>query len=299
VSSGAGAFDTSGIDIGGLNAKDIAKYAGLAKNALSGTDAGLFKAITGLAGDKNLANAFGPGDMKQFDEDLISGYFLPGGEGYVPSKLNQTYGSEEPFDASKIDWASLYADTSNGSPAGKNVADFANQNFGVDPNANFDSYMNTMNQISNNGGFGSQWQTLGTNRVLINDDGGATVLDPTTQQTSFLTQEQVDALVKNGSLNSDASGYVKATGGKDGVPGGSGTKTVTPDKKTDTETKMMQNLGLNYVQAPSQDPFADIKSMEDIFGPDIAYKLRSLKGSDTAKKPASNNMDALAKLLRG
>ena len=303
LSSGAGAFDTSGIDIGGLNAKDAMKYAGIAKNALSGTDAGLFSAITGLATDQNLANALGPGDMKQFEQDLIPGYFLPGGEGYVPSELNKTYGPTEEFDPSQTDWAALYADTSRGSPAGLNVADFPNQDFGVDPNKNWDSYMNTMNQISNKDGFGSQWQTLGTNRVMINDDGGATVLDPTTQQTSFLTQEQVDALVKNGSLNSEESGYVKATGGKNGVPGGTKTpiKTVTPTKTTTPSQDLMKALGAtNVVQAPMQDPFADIKLMEEVFGPDIAYKLRALgRGDATKKTAASSNVDALTKLLRG
>jgi hypothetical protein len=63
------------------------------------------------------------------------------------------------------------------------------------------------------GGFGSQWQTVGTNKIMINDDGTGTVLDPTTNQTAFLTEEQVQALIKSGTLNSRKSNYVKSTGG--------------------------------------------------------------------------------------
>ena len=107
-----------------------------------------------------------------------------------------------------------------------------------------------------------------------------------------ITPDQIATLFPNLNIN-DILQLVTPDATKKVTP----TKTTTPDTKTTQET--LRNLGLNYVQAPSQDPFADIKSMEDIFGSDIAYNLRSLKSSDTAKKPASNSMDALAKLLRG
>jgi len=302
LSSGTGLVDTSGFDLNGMSATDIAKYANIAKGLTSG-GVGTFNAITNLAKDQgfnNLMSSIGPGTDKEFSEGLIPGYFLPGGEGYVPSKLNQTYGSAEPFDASQTDWAALYADTSNGSPAGLPVSTYKPQDFGVDANANFDSYMNTMNQISNKGGFTSQWQTLGTNRVMIQDDGTAIVYDPTTQQTSALTEEQVNALVKNGSLNTADSGYVAATGGTGTTPGGSGTKTVTPDTKTaTTPTTTSQQQGATQLgQLPSEDPYADIKYMEELFGRDMAYKLKRL-GMDNKQQTASSNIDALAKLLRG
>lgn len=302
LSSSAGLIDTSGFDLNGMNATDIAKYANIAKGLTSG-GAGTVNALASLSKDQgfnNLMSSIGPGTDKEFSEGLIPGYFLPGGEGYVPSKLNQTYGSAEPFDASQTDWAALYADTSNGSPAGLPVSTYKPQDFGVDANTNFDSYMNTMNQISNKGGFTSQWQTLGTNRVMIQDDGTAIVYDPTTQQTSALTEEQVNALVKNGSLNTADSGYVAATGGTGTTPGGSGTKTVTPDTKTaTTPTTTSQQQGATQLgQLPSEDPYADIKYMEELFGRDMAYKLKRL-GMDNKQQTASSNIDALAKLLRG
>jgi hypothetical protein len=84
------------------------------------------------------------------------------------------------------------------------------------------------------------------------------------------------------------------------LPGG--TKTTTGKSGTNTSTKTpttsQQSGSGQQAQLPSEDPYADIKLMEQLFGGNIDYKLRSL-GADTQKKPASNSMDALSKLLRG
>jgi hypothetical protein len=82
------------------------------------------------------------------------------------------------------------------------------------------------------------------------------------------------------------------------VPGG--TKTVVPTKTTTPPTKkttedLMTSLGLN-APMPSQDPYANIKLMEELFGGDTAYKLRSL---GAPKNLASADIDALARMLRG
>jgi uncharacterized protein YhfF len=79
-------------------------------------------------------------------------------------------------------------------------------------------------------------------------------------------------------------------------------KVVTPKVDTTTTKKkttddMMDSLGLGR-QAPSQDPYANIKSMEDLFSGDIAYKLRAL-GVNPSQKTASSDMDELVRLLRG
>jgi hypothetical protein len=74
------------------------------------------------------------------------------------------------------------------------------------------------------------------------------------------------------------------------------TKTVTPTTTTTPTTKqLLANLGLQE-QAPSQDPYANIKLMEELFGGDTAYKLRSL---GAPKNLASADIDALTRLLRG
>jgi hypothetical protein len=243
------------------------------------------------------ANTIGPGDLKEFSKDLIPGYFLPGGEGYVASGLNQTYGPTETFDPSAIDWASLYADTSNGSPAGVDVSTYKAQDFGADPNKYWDEYMNTMNQVSNKGGFTSGWQNLGTNKVFIQDDGTGNVIDTVSGNSDALTADQVTALIKNGSLNTADSGYVAATGGTGTTPGGTDVKTtVTPDKKTATTTNspdwatilgLLGSMGGQETTstASSQDPYADIKSFEDLgygelFGPDLNTSIAQHKKTE-------------------
>ena len=88
------------------------------------------------------------------------------------------------------------------------------------------------------------------------------------------------------------------------VPGGTTTtptKITTTPPKTTTTTKttedLMASLGLGSGKvSPSQDPYANIKLMEELFGGDIAYKLRAL---GAPKNIASADMDALMKLLRG
>lgn len=94
------------------------------------------------------------------------------------------------------------------------------------------------------GGFGSQWQTVGTNRVMIHDDGTASVLDPTTKQTSYLDEDQVKALVKNGTLNSKGSGYVGATGGKGTTPGGAKPSTAAKTAAKTGTSPGTNNTGL-------------------------------------------------------
>jgi len=98
------------------------------------------------------------------------------------------------------------------------IAGIPNKDFAVSQKE-----MDEFNKYNPTGELGN-WQTVGTNKVMIHDDGTASVLDPTTNQTSYLTEEQVQALVKNGTLNSRKSGYVKSSGGTSLRPGGSGAK---------------------------------------------------------------------------
>ena len=146
---------------------------------------------------------------------------------------------------------------------------------------NIDSFNENFNPA---GGFSSGWQTVGTNRVFINDDGTASVLDPTTGGSSYLTKEQVDALVANGTLNSAKSGYVAATGGTGNKPGGSGggggggtTKTTGTGGKSTTD-KIIDKI---VDGATSKRGLATIAGA--VLGPKIAPKginpmgLRSLQ----------------------
>jgi len=137
---------------------------------------------------------------------------------------------------------------------------------GADVMQYFDEYDKNMTDImQNKGGFTSQWQDVGGNKVMINDDpqGGstATVYNPTTEKTSYLDEAQTQALINNGTLNTKGSGYVAATGGAGYVPGGGktivnadGTKTViTPDGKVlkvDTDGKVTDTKKVVDVNNP-------------------------------------------------
>jgi hypothetical protein len=69
-------------------------------------------------------------------------------------------------------------------------------------------------------------------------------------------------------------------------------KSCVPIKKKTTE----ETYPAKGQATPSQDPYANIKLMEELFGGDIAYKLRSLGATQNL---ASADIDALERLLRG
>ena len=74
---------------------------------------------------------------------------------------------------------------------------------------------------------------------------------------------------------------------------------IPTTKTTDTTTPDSSPDGLSFMNpATSQESYADIKSMEELFGGDIGYKLRDL-GANPSQKTASEDMDKLVKLLRG
>jgi hypothetical protein len=112
---------------------------------------------------------------------------------------------------------------------------YGNQNSGVSK-----EMMDEFNKNYNpENGFSSQWQTSGSDRIMVNDDGTGIGLNTETGDTYDLSKEQVDKMVANNQIDNKSSGYVGATGGKGYIPGGGktidnpdGTKTViTTDGK--------------------------------------------------------------------
>jgi len=109
--------------------------------------------------------------------------------------------------------------------------------------ANIDSANKTLSDLTNqNGGYTSQWQTVGSDKVMVQDDGSGIGLNTETGQSYALTPDEVNKMVSSGVLNTAASGYNAATGGTNIAPGGgsvtlnpNGSKTIlTPDGKTQT-----------------------------------------------------------------
>ena len=113
-----------------------------------------------------------------------------------------------------------------------------------------------------------------------------------------LTPDNIDKLFPNIDFNDilqtvTPGGTKTVTPTKTTVPATVTPKTTVPGTKTTEQS--LSNLGLNEPM-PSQDPYANIKLMEELFGGDTAYKLRAL---GAPKNLASADIDALARMLRG
>jgi hypothetical protein len=104
------------------------------------------------------------------------------------------------------------------------IGEIAPQDLGISQE-NIDSFNQNFNP---EGGFSSGWQTVGTDRIFINDDGTGIGMNENGESYA-LSPEEVNSMIKNGMLNTAASGYVAATGGTGNRPGGSG-PTRTPTK---------------------------------------------------------------------
>jgi len=114
------------------------------------------------------------------------------------------------------------------------VPDYGIQDLGISQ-ANIDEFNQNYNPA---GGFSSQWQTVGSDRIMVNDDGTGIGINTETGEQYALTPEQVSSMIKNGLLNTKQSGYVAATGGTGNTPGGTArttgtTKTTGANSTTD------------------------------------------------------------------
>jgi hypothetical protein len=101
--------------------------------------------------------------------------------------------------------------------------DYGVQDLGISQ-ANIDEFNQNYNPA---GGFSSQWQTVGSDRIMVNDDGTGIGINTETGEQYALTPEQVSSMIKNGLLNTKQSGYVAATGGTGNTPGGTARTTGT------------------------------------------------------------------------
>ena len=149
---------------------------------------------------------------------------------------------------------------------------------------NLDSYQNTLQDIWDQGGFTSQWQTVGSDRVLVSDDGSGIGINTETGETYPLEQEQVQQMVNAGLLNTDASGYTEAIGATPSAPAAPTTPTTpsapstpsTPSAPTTpTKSKTLDPLTvlslLNMLQG---------KKKEDAFKYEVADVSQGQKSAD-------------------
>jgi hypothetical protein len=162
------------------------------------------------------------------DEDFVP--TIPPSSGNSESVFDPTFGGTLPTSPEETDWNALYNTGLSAEEIAKRealLASLPGQEMQVTPD-NWDSYnKNLTDIIENKGGYTSQWQTVGNDRVMVNDDG--TGIGTNENGDSYaLSREEVSSMIKNGLLNTADSGYVAATGGTGNTPGGSGPAPTTP-----------------------------------------------------------------------
>ena len=269
----------------GISLNDVFKGVGTAQALGSGNNQQIFNALTGLAKDQGGSLKSSLAGFDANPDDFIEGYFRPGGEGYIDPTAQEMTVREEP---ENLD-AFLRSISPYATDTGKSV--FA-QDEDIPEFETVDKRPIT-----------SLDSILGTPDILeeVPQDDEPYVSNLRTKEIKSaipdeLTVDDIDKLFPDIDFNNILQTVV-ADGTKTVTPGG--TKTVVPTKTTTPGTKTTEqsltDLGLN-APMPSQDPYANIKLMEELFGGDTAYKLRAL---GAPKNLASADIDALARMLRG
>jgi hypothetical protein len=200
----------------------------------------------GLNAGKNAlssANSFGGWDANS--KDFTEGYFLPGGEGYI-DPMSKTAGVTGSGYYDEITGRYIKDDLGGlQNPLGANTGN-------LDPNQKWE-----YNQIRPN--------------VWADKDGNE--LDMSYLPNSQTALTGADIMRSAGALPGGSGGTKTDAGG--------GNKTTTPATSGLDLSKLLSLLAAGDQQTPTttpiQDPYAHIKSMENVFGDDIAYKLASLE----------------------
>lgn len=263
----------SGTQIGdtGMSIGDVFKGVGTAQALASGDDQQIFRALTGLAKDQGGSLKSSLAGFEANPEDFIEGYFQPGGEGYLDLGGQDMTVREEPenLDAFLRELSPYAVD--GGTSVFTQGEDIPEMETVSDrPITSLDTILGSPDIL----------QTVDADvpEMVITDDRpdayvpGIRTKEIVSDIPDFITPDQIDKLFPDLNIN-DILQTVTPGGTKVTTP----TKTTTPGTQTTQQT--LANLGLGSVQeAASQDPYADIKLMQELFGADIAYKLLSLGG---------------------
>jgi hypothetical protein len=241
-----GSFDFGDVDLGDIDFGDI-DLSSLDEVDLSGLqDLDPSTVDFGPEFDQGTGGDFG---SEPVNFDLSSDDMRPdmqelsvAGDADMPGQLYQQ--NPEAFyvppQEEPTDWQSLYNEGLTPEQVAKResmMSDLSQykQDFGgADTSQYMDEYQSNLKDIfENKGGFTSQWQTVGGDRVMVMDDGTGIKLNPQTGKHDQLTASQVGDMIQKGQLNTYKSGYNTATGGNRIAPGG-GTTVKLKDGSTGT-----------------------------------------------------------------
>jgi hypothetical protein len=235
--SGLADMDMSGIDFGdfdlsGLEGLDLSGLEGM---DLSSVDLGDLEGLNLDSAGGNTRSLFGGGESgyspedQQGLDDLIndriakySGGESEGEEGIPFKESASNY--RQPSAAERAAEQARYERFLSGQDAGLELgAGTGAQEMQITPQNQESFDKNLADIMQNRGGFTSQWQKVGSDRVMVNDDGTGIGIDKNGDSYP-LSAGQVNSMIKNGQLNTFKSGYNTATGGNEKAPGGSGNK---------------------------------------------------------------------------
>ena len=262
------------ISAGGMSLNDVLKGVGTAQALGSGDYNKVFKALTGMAGDQGKSLKSSLAGFEANPDDFTEGYFQPGGEGYNALMAGNTTVSEEPENIDALLRAlSPYA-ADDGASVFKQTEDIPEMETVAKRPKSFADILGTPDIL----------QTVEEDLPELTITGdrekdyvpGIRTKDIVSDIPDYITPDQIDKLTVGTNID-DILQTVIPGGTKTVTPGG--TKITTPAGTQNTK-QALANLGLGGMQqVASQDPYADIKLMQEMFGPDIAYKLLSLGGN--------------------
>jgi hypothetical protein len=216
--SGVNGLDLSGVDVSNINGLDLPGEFNIDPNAFSLDDIDSMLAdAAGGTGGFSLSDVLGDSG----EVDLSAPLLTPEG---IDESFTGNLGENE---------FNRYLETLD-SDYKSPLADLPAQEMQITPEnqASFDK--NLTDIVDNRGGFTSQWQQAGSDRIMINDDGTGIGINENGDSYDLSTKE-VGEMIRTGQLNTSASGYNTATGGNKVAPGG-GSQVVLKDGKTGTLT---------------------------------------------------------------
>ena len=263
----------SGTQIGdtGMSIGDVFKGVGTAQALSSGDDQQIFRALTGLAKDQGGSLKSSLAGFEANPEDFIEGYFQPGGEGYLDLGGQDMTVREEPenIDALLRELSPYAVDGGTSVFAqGEDIPEF--ETVDKRPVASLADLFGDTN-IMQTFEADVPEMTITDSRPVSESNSLRTKDIVSDIPDEVITADQIDKLFPDFNFNQILQ-TVTSPGAKVATPA----KPAAPGTKTTQQA--LADLGLNMQQAPSQDPYADIKLMQELFGQDIAYKLLSLGG---------------------
>ena len=267
-------------DIGGVDLKDISKTIGAVKAIESGDPLAILRyGMDALPKGDGLTSSIGPGNMDEFRENLIPGYFQPGGEGYMAPS-----GGESPMPSPDDDFMSTFPSSGSSDSPG-----YYNEITGEYISDPLGGLQRPLDPETGNLDPNQEWEyNLVRPGVWANKDGEeidvSYMPDRGTAQTGGEIMRNAGAMPGGGKKPAAAK-----PGAKPATPAARpGTTTPAGNPVVDAITNLanqqqnQQNALLNMM-ASDKNEVANIKSFKDLYGEDLfggRYVPPSALGAD-------------------